>query len=464
MKEHMGRFVCIGLLALAGANFSVAQDTQDKQDTKPQPTAQDAQDTKPQHSTGDTGKVRVNVSPEEAYIWVDGKPASHRSSTLKLPAGEHKIAVYNYGYLPETQDVNVAAGETKEINARLKRVEAKVSGPWGRIQIEGVPGDALVFLNGTTPEFFVGHADEMNNHIYGDQALLVPVGPQEVHILANKTEQEIWTGKVEVKENQRVVIYTKNPPDKQLVYKRWEGSEWSNLPRFEAGTASAKIAVAPVKAKLAVNQTNVNCNDPVKVSWDSTDAAQATIKANDEPVASTPAGAMETRPKQTTKYELRAAGPGGIVTSDATVNVDTTVRASLTPTATEMRYVKVGDKVQEQGSTELRWMATNADSVKIDPGGAVSGTSGSQTIQANPSQNGTGPVNETQTYTLTATNPCGGSATNTASVHLTGSIEPEPVQVAQAQPEELPATASPLPLLALLGIMCVGAGVIRKRR
>jgi hypothetical protein len=173
---------------------------------------------------------------------------------------------------------------------------------------------------------------------------------------------------------------------------------------------------------------------------------------------------METRPKQTTKYELRAAGPGGVVTSDATVNVDTTVRASLTPTATEMRYVKVGDKVQEQGSTELRWMATNADSVKIDPGGAVSGTSGSQTIQANPSQNGTGPVNETQTYTITATNPCGGSATNTASVHLTGSIEPEPVQVAQAQPEELPATASPLPLLALLGIMCVGAGVIRKRR
>jgi hypothetical protein len=460
MKEHMGRFVCIGLLALAGASFSIAQAPQDKKDTQDK---QDTQETKPQHSTGDTGKVRVNVSPEEAYIWVDGKPVSHRSSTLKLPVGDHKIAVYNYGYLPETQDVNVTAGETKEIEARLKRVDARVSGPWGRIQIEGVPGSALVFLNGTTPEFFVGHADEMNNHIFGEQALVVPVGPQEVHVLANKTEQEIWTGKVDVKENQRVVIYTKNPPGEQLVYKRWEGPEWSNLQRFEAGTASARIAVAPVKAKLAVDQTNVNCNDPVKVSWDSTDAVQATIKANNEPVASTPAGAMETRPRQTTKYEFRAAGPGGIVTSDATVNVDPTVRASLTPTTTEMRYVKVGDKVQEQGSTELRWTATNADSVKIDPGGTVSGTSGSQTVQANPTQNGTGPVNETQTYTITATNICGGSATNTASVHLTGSIEPEPVQVAQAQPEELPATASPLPLLGLLGIMFVGAGVIRKR-
>jgi len=78
--------------------------------------------------------------------------------------------------------------------------------------------------------------------------------------------------RVYVKENQRVVIYTKNPPGEQLVYKRWEGPEWNNLPRFEAGTASARIAVAPVKAKLAVDQTHVNCNDPVKVSWDSTDA------------------------------------------------------------------------------------------------------------------------------------------------------------------------------------------------
>src|ERR1043166_1516690 len=222
MKEHMGRFVCIGLLALAGASFSIAQAPQDKKDTQDK---QDTQETKPQHSTGDTGK---------------------------------------------------------------ERVDARVSGPWGRIQIEGVPGSALVFLNGTTPEFFVGHADEMNNHIFGEQALVVPVGPQEVHVLANKTEQEIWTGKVDVKENQRVVIYTKNPPGEQLVYKRWEGPEWSNLQRFEAGTASARIAVAPVKAKLAVDQTNVNCNDPVKVSWDSTDAVQATIKANNEPVASTP--------------------------------------------------------------------------------------------------------------------------------------------------------------------------------
>jgi len=112
----------------------------------------------------------------------------------------------------------------------------------------------------------------------------------------------------------------------------------------------------------------------------------------------------------------------------------------------------------------LNWTASNADSVHIDPIGPVTGTSGSQDIQATPTSNNEGPVDETQTYKITATNVCGGSDTTTASVHVTGSIEP--AQVAQAEPEPtLPATASPLPLLALLGLLSVGAaGVLRRWR
>jgi len=450
MKVRTSGFLWIGLLVLAGTNF-IAQDT-------PHPAGDTG-------SAGTMGKVHVSVFPEEAYIWVDDKPASHRSSTLKLPAGEHKIAVYNYGYLPEVHNVTVKGGENQDLSANLRPVDKPVSGPWGRIQIEGVPGDALVFLNGTTPEFFVGHADEMNNNIFGEQKLIVPVGKHEVHVLANKTNQEIWSGPVEVTQNDRVIIYAKDPPGKQLVYKRWpEGAQLSGLKRFDAGTATATIAVAPVAGKIAVDRQSINCNEPVKVSWDSTDAANIVVKENQKPIAYGKSGAVEERPRQTTKYEFHAAGPGGIVTSEATVNVDTAVKASLTPTTPEMRYVKVGDKVQEQGSTELRWTAANADSVKIDPIGAVEGQSGSQTIQANPSQNGPGKVDETVTYKLTATNVCGGSDTTTASVHVTGSIEPEQVAMAEPPPE-LPATASPLPLLGLLGVVCLGAGgVIRKRK
>ena len=182
MKLQISRTFALGLLVFAGLNLCAKGNAgADKSDAG-------------------TGEVRVRVTPEEAYIWVDDKPASHRTSTLKLTPGEHKIVVYNYGYQPQMQTVSVLAGERKEIEARLKPAEGKpVSGPWGRIQIEDTPGDALVFLNGTTPEFFVGHADEMNNEFFGDQALIVPAGKQQVHILANKTGSEIWAGTVEVR-------------------------------------------------------------------------------------------------------------------------------------------------------------------------------------------------------------------------------------------------------------------------
>lgn len=403
-----------------------------------------------------TGTVRVNVSPEEAYIWVDGKPVTHRSTSIHLPPGEHKVAVYNYGYKPQVHDVHVVADQRQEVNAFLQPVNEKVSGPWGRIQVEGVPGNALVFLNGTTPEFFVGHADEMNNHIIGDQQLIVPVGTHQVHILANKTGQEIWSGPVKVSENERVIIYTKRTPDKQLVYKQWpDGEKLNALRRFETGTASAKIAVAPVKGAIAVDRPDIKCGEPVKVSWKSIDAPQVEVKANNQPVGNTPTGSVEAQPKQSTKYELRAAGPGGIVTSDTNVNVDTSVKTSLTATSPEIRFVKEGDQVKEQGSTQLKWTASNADSVVLEPGGKVQGAAGTQTIQAAPKQSNPGPVDETMTYKITATNVCGGSDTSTAAIRVSGSIAPE--QVASV---ELPATASPVPLVGLLGTILLGLGSI----
>jgi hypothetical protein len=138
------------------------------------------------------------------------------------------------------------------------------------------------------------------------------------------------------------------------------------------------------------------------------------------------------------------------------------VKTSITASAPELRYVKVGDQVQEQGKASLNWTASNADSVRIDPIGPVTGTSGNQDIQATPTSSNEGPVDETQNYKITATNVCGGSDTTEASVHVTGSIEP--AQVAQVEPEPaLPATASPLPLLALLGLLSVGAGGILRR-
>jgi LPXTG-motif cell wall-anchored protein len=446
MNLWSNRFLLVALLAVTTANLSLAKDK------------------KADNSTDAPGEVYVHVMPQEAYVWVDDKPMTHRSNILHLPPGDHKIAVYNYGYEPQVHNVTVASGQYQAVDAQLKRVDSKVSGPWGRIQIERAPAKALVFLNGTAPEFFVGHVDEMNNEIFSTQQLIVPVGTHQVHILANKTLQEIWSGPVEVKENERVIIYTKREPDKQLVYKHWpEGAKLNAVSRFEAGTASATIAVAPVKGKIVADRQDIKCNEPVKVHWESTDAAQTTVKANDQPVADASSGEINAQPKQTTKYEFRAAGPGGIVTSDATVNVDTAVKTSITPATPETRYVKVGDKVEEQGSTDLKWSATNASSVTIDPIGTVSGTDGTQTVQPSPQRTNPGPVDETVNYKITATNECGGSDTSTASVHVVGSIGPEQVATAEPPPE-LPQTASPLPMLALLGFAFAGAGAMLRRK
>ena len=79
----------------------------------------------------------------------------------------------------------------------------------------------------------------------------------------------------------------------------------------------------------------------------------------------------------------------------------------------------------EQGTSSLAWKASNANTVVIDPLGAVQ-PAGTQAFQIKPTQDSNGPVNEVHTYTLTAKNECGGSNTQTATVRVTGSIEPIP--------------------------------------
>lgn len=441
------RFLPISILLIAGFSYSIAQDKDKK--------------------AADTGEVYVTVLPEQAYIWVDGKPMSHRNSLLHLPVGEHTIMVVNYGFEPETAKITVAKGQYQEVHAKLKPAGGPVSGPWGRIQIEGVKGDSLVFLNGTTPEFFVGHADEFNNNFVNKQQLLVPVGTHQLYIVRNKTDKAIWSGPVDVKANKRLILYANQGKQGKIVYKDWgEGAKMKSVKRFEAGTATATVAVAPVTGKFGADRQQVGCNQPVQLNWTSDGVGRTTVVANGQTLSDSPTGQLTVQPKQTTKYEFRAAGPGGIVTSETTVQVDPTVQTSLSTSVPEVRYVKVGENVQEQGTADLTWKATNADSIHIEPIGTVS-ESGSQTVKAEPKQQTEGPIDETQEYKITATNVCGGSSTSVAALRVTGSIEPAQVAAVEAPPE-LPQTSSPLPLLALLGAGLMGGGgllrMIRRTR
>lgn len=368
-----------------------------------------------------TGKLKVRVTPRETYIYADGKPVVEaRGHTVTLSAGEHKIGLYNYGYKPESRSVTIQAHKTTTIDVTMQAVPGTVSGPWGCITLEGAPR-AAVLLNGTEPEvFFVGHGDEFDNEWVWKQELLVPPGKHELVVQAR--DRDPWTTTVDVQANQRVVVDAYKGVRKTVPWKR--GEKMQSLPRFKAGMSSATVAVQKVTGQFSASPGQVKCGESAHLAWSSEGAGKTDL--NGSAVAAS--GDQTIQPKQTTTYDFTAAGPGGVVKQSATVNVDSAIQASLSISPGEVRYHKVGDKVVEQGSATMSWSTTNAQVVSIDPLGTVE-ASGSKTLTPTPKKTDYGPVDETDTYTLHATNECGGSQTETATLHIVGLIEREHVEV-----------------------------------
>ena len=387
---------CLALLLLSGATRTLAQD----------------------------GKLVLKVTPQQAYIFLDGRAISEASKhhSLKLSAGDHKIELANYGYTPENRTVTITAGQATNLEVSLTPVTGTVSGPFGAMTIEGADRDA-VLLNGKTPEFFVGHGDEFNHDWGWKQELVVPPGTYQVNVLHE--DKEVWSGSVDVPANQRVVVDIPKGVRKTVAWPR--GETLKSIPRFTVGTASATVAVAKPTAQLSVTSVQINCGDSSQLKWTSSDAPHVEIA----PVGSVAAsGEQAVQPKQTTSYQLTALGPGGTATSNATVNVNTAVQANLALSPAEIQYKRVGNEVVQQGSTVLNWTAANASTVSIDPLGSVN-PNGSQTIQIAPRKSDPGPVDETVTYTLNAANACGGTITQTAALHIRGSIgSPPPAELA----------------------------------
>jgi outer membrane protein OmpA-like peptidoglycan-associated protein len=362
------------------------------------------------------GKLVIRVKPEQAYIFADGRAISEASKLnfLRLSAGDHKIELANYGYAPSTQTVTITAGKTTKIDVTLTPVAGTVAGPFGVMTIEGANHNAIL-LNGKTPDYFVGHGDEFNNEWGWKQELVVPPGTYQVLVLSG--EKEVWSGPVNVPANQQVVIDIPKGVRKTVAWPR--GEKLSSIPRFKVGTASATVAVVKPVAQLSTTVAQVNCGDASQLNWTSSDAAHVEIT----PVGAVPnSGQQSIQPTETTTYNLTATGPGGTVTSSATVNVNNAIQATLGLSPAEVHYQRVGDKVVADSSTALNWTAVNASTVSIEPLGAVN-ANGSRGLQIVPKKTDPGTVDETVTYTLNATNGCGGTETKTATLHIVGSIE-----------------------------------------
>ena len=410
------------------------------------------------------GYLIVHVSPPETYIYADGEPVvESKGHYIILTPGDHKIDMYNYGYKPETRNVTIREHKWWNIRVEMQPIPGILSGPWGCITLEGA-SRAAVLLNGKDPAvFFVGHGDEFNNEWGWPQELIVPPGK---HVLTLEyLENDPWTTTVDVQANQRVVVDAYKGVRKTVA---WEhGEQLKELPRFHAGIASARVVVEKVGGQFAASSSAVNCGESAHLVWSSSGAAK--MELNGAAVGAS--GDQTVQPKENTSYHFTAAGPGGVYTSDATVNVNPEVTASLSVSPEEVRYHQTGEKVDETGNAKVTWSAGNADSVSIDPLGSV-GPNGSREVAATPTSTAPGPTNQNVVYTLRATNACGGSVTRTATLHITGSndvlqsaVNNESAPTAESKPVEtaaldLPKTASTLPLVGLFGLLSLCASVV----
>jgi hypothetical protein len=155
-------------------------------------------------SSANNGKLHIHVSPKQAYVFVDGKAIRDGSQTIELPVGTHKISVYNYGYIDKVQDVQIESGKKTDLDVTLQVSGDKVAGPFADIEFKGDPR-AAVLLNGTTPEYFVGHVDEFDWNWIWHQRLLVKPGTYQVTV--TREGNTIWSGPVTAKAGQQVTVH-----------------------------------------------------------------------------------------------------------------------------------------------------------------------------------------------------------------------------------------------------------------
>jgi len=378
-----------------------------------------------------SGRLKITVSPAQAYTFLDGQAIGHSNLSLKVNEGTHHVMVANYGYKFFEQDVSVTPGQTTSINVSLDAAGADVAGPKGSIQLElgklflTNAGTYAVLLTGTNPKYFVGHVDEFNNYIINKQQLFVPPGTYQVTV--RRLDKDVWSGSVGVEADERVIVDISSG---KQTKKHWpsDAELAKAMPRFKAGVSTASVVVAPVSGTISATPARINCGQQSLLAWSSEDAIDADISGM-SPVPTS--GQRTVSPVQTTDYELTAMGPGGVTHSKTAVEVNTAVGADMSASPAEVRYRRIGDKVIQQDPTTLTWSSSNASSADVSSIGSV-GTSGSQTVMPVPRQTTDGTVDETADYTLTANNSCGGSGAKTASVHITGSIEPIPAVTLQS--------------------------------
>src|SRR6202035_977691 len=79
------------------------------------------------------GKLKIKVTPKQAYVFVDGNAIREGSQSIPLSPGKHTVVVVNYGYKISTQDVTIEAGKSTPLEVKLDSYGGTVAGPFGDV-------------------------------------------------------------------------------------------------------------------------------------------------------------------------------------------------------------------------------------------------------------------------------------------------------------------------------------------
>src|SRR6202142_22653 len=82
------------------------------------------------------GKLKIKVTPKQAYVFVDGQAIRDGNQSISLAPGKHTVAVVNYGYKMESREVDIAAGKSTPLEITLQAYRGTVAGPFGLVMIE----------------------------------------------------------------------------------------------------------------------------------------------------------------------------------------------------------------------------------------------------------------------------------------------------------------------------------------
>ena len=153
-------------------------------------------------SAADTGRLKLQVDPGRAGVFVDGKyvgPAANFKigQTYMLAPGEHEVRLVDPRYEEVVKKVTITAGQKTVLKETMKAL-ALAKPPFGTLRTQHPDHFAAVYVNGS----YMGHVDEFSNFAQG---LLLKPGTYEVKIVPTGGGTPV-TKSVTIEENKTAVV------------------------------------------------------------------------------------------------------------------------------------------------------------------------------------------------------------------------------------------------------------------